>query len=157
MPKTVNSIGGGGRGEANKSGWGEEGKGQRRRSLGRRAGSQEYSRVLINERRAVVDLVVDDDEKVLLGVVLGNVLVCVLLGSHCCWMCACATTTLKVYGVIEREELRLDDNQQGIGKGWCKIPGGDDSRKEANGERRRRRRVDCRFEDGIKSRVASYV
>ena len=39
--------------------------------------------MLIDELRGIVDLVVDDDEEVLLSVVLGNVLVCVLLGGHC--------------------------------------------------------------------------
>lgn len=38
------------------------------------------TRVLVDELAAVVDLVVDHDEDVLLGVVLGNILVGVLLG-----------------------------------------------------------------------------
>lgn len=45
----------------------------------RRAG---YLRVLVDKLGAVVDLVVDDDVEILLGVVLGNVLVGELLGGH---------------------------------------------------------------------------
>ncbi len=45
--------------------------------------------MLIDELCSIVDLVVDDDEDVLLGVVLSNILVSELLGRHCggggCW------------------------------------------------------------------------
>jgi len=40
------------------------------------------TRVLVDELAAVIDLVVDNEEAVLLGVVLGNILVGVLLGGH---------------------------------------------------------------------------
>lgn len=41
-------------------------------------------RMLVNKLGAVIDLVVDDEEQILAGVVLGNILVRVLLrGSHC--------------------------------------------------------------------------
>lgn len=44
-----------------------------------------YLRVLVHELGAVVHLVVDHEEDVLLGVVLGNILVGILLGlgGHC--------------------------------------------------------------------------
>lgn len=41
-------------------------------------------RVLIDEFGGIVDLIVDNNVKILLGVVLGNVLVGELLGSHFC-------------------------------------------------------------------------
>jgi hypothetical protein len=41
-------------------------------------------RVLIDEFGGVVDLIVDNNVKIPLGVVLGNVLVGELLGSHFC-------------------------------------------------------------------------
>lgn len=51
-------------------------------SSARRLAKGENIRMLVDKLGAVVDLIVDDDVKVLLGVVLSNILVGKLLGGH---------------------------------------------------------------------------
>lgn len=75
------------------------------------------TRVLVDELAAVVDLVVDHDEDVLLGVVLSNILVSVLLrhggriGSKRCFF---------LIAGIRREILRKNERMRGPQEWICK-------------------------------------
>lgn len=73
-------------------------------------------RVLVNKLGHVVDLVVDDDEQVLVGVVLGNILVGVLLcGGHCDG----DKRVVAVEGMARaRSRSREGGMVEGVGVGW---------------------------------------
>lgn len=62
--------------------------GGRRYASSMRAAAARYNlRMLVYKFRHVVDLVVDDDVEILLGVVLSNILVSKLLGGHLDCVC----------------------------------------------------------------------
>lgn len=70
--------------------------------------------MLVNELGGIVDLIVDHHEDVLLGVVLGNILVGVLLGSHFDGSCEGRGGSSEGFGVLREGGWHV------IGEGSCR-------------------------------------
>lgn len=114
--------------------------------------------MLVDELAAVVDLVVDHDEDVLLGVVLGNILVGVLLGHD--GRIGSKRAFFLISGIRrERERDKESVNQELMckrekeGKEKKHLEGRLESAKSVNGKgtvgkRRRGRKRRCEYEKG---------